>query len=106
LSSQAWHFNSPVIEIVLSAETSDRTTKLFPSHLDARPEGGRLLPNLQPDRERGGLLARWIVLPLSQAKESKSQQNHHGQSHSAPQFEIHSRRRENMTNADTARTRG
>jgi len=65
-----------------------------------------LLPNLQPDRGRGGLLARWIVLPLSQANESKNQQNRHGQSHSASQFEISSYRRENMTNADTARTRG
>ena len=74
--------------------------------LIARREGGRLLPNLQPDRGRGGLLARWIVLPLSQAKESKNQQKRHGQSHSASQFEISSYRRENMTNADTARTRG
>jgi hypothetical protein len=85
LSSQAWYFNSPVIEIVLSAETSDRTTSrafevVADPHFDARREGGRLLPNLEPDHGPGGLLARWSVLPVSQAKESKNQQNRHGQS--------------------------
>jgi hypothetical protein len=41
--------------------------------LIVRCEGRRVLPNLQSDSGRNGLLARWIVLLLSEAEETKNQ---------------------------------
>ena len=39
--------------------------------LIVRCEGRRVLPNLQSDSGRNGLLARWIVLLFSEAEENQ-----------------------------------